>query len=516
MRDLDDDEGHIISKPHNHDVLCGRGGLTNQHAGNEWFRRLVRSNRALYRSCPKHTKLLVAKAIVQAVQQQEPPGRFLEVADKDAGTWRQINYKRSVDKTSQALREKEQQPQQPQSSPVDPLESEVAQLAAQAAAKKGKKQSTDLSDLAQATLRQAGLEANNGGSSNQQQSNDQQGKRKASGMGDYPMSAFWDQGGQGGPSADSNEFGARQKRSRTDPDEAAPLPTLQTRQSSTFFRFLSSSGIFGSSNKNEQGNNYVDPMRQQSSGFFSYGGGNNDMRQPNLRPNPSDLISMEASHFEGGNISMGGGNQRQSLNNFDPLPVNSVSQGGGGIMQGQFTPEASRMNNGMQEQYYPNMAMTQGPRDSMAGQQMGDAVPPPSNRLTSQVSDWLGSFWPLGRDGQARPNPQDQENFQPPPPPEGNLERRASSSIFNLARSPSQFLTSLRSGVSSMFGGDDLTPVPVNQMNGRVPEATPAAPIIGTATTSKPDSLLDDYEETPLETRLRSVTSIKPPQQYDV
>jgi hypothetical protein len=80
------------------------GGMTNQHPGNEWFRRLVRSNRPLYKKCPKHTKLLVAKAIVQAVQQQTPPGRFLELADKKTQTWRQITYKRSVDKTSQALR----------------------------------------------------------------------------------------------------------------------------------------------------------------------------------------------------------------------------------------------------------------------------------------------------------------------------------------------------------------------------------------------------------------------------
>ena len=98
----------LIVKTGSQDVLCGRGGLTNQHAGNEWFRRLVKSNRPLYRSCPKHTKILVAKAIVQAVQQQDPPGRFLEVADKEAKTWKQIPYKRCVDKTSQALREREQ------------------------------------------------------------------------------------------------------------------------------------------------------------------------------------------------------------------------------------------------------------------------------------------------------------------------------------------------------------------------------------------------------------------------
>jgi hypothetical protein len=85
-------------------VLCGRGGMSNHHPGNEWYRRLIRSNRPLYRACPKHTKLLVAKAIVQAVQEQQ--GRFLE-RDFDTGVWYVIPYKRAVDKTSQGLRERE-------------------------------------------------------------------------------------------------------------------------------------------------------------------------------------------------------------------------------------------------------------------------------------------------------------------------------------------------------------------------------------------------------------------------
>jgi hypothetical protein len=101
----------MISKP-TQDVLCGRGALTNEHPGNEWFRRLVRSNRQLYRSCPKHTKLLVAKAIVQAVQrsQRNPPGRFLEKTKTSDGSvsnsWTPITYKSAVEKASQALREK--------------------------------------------------------------------------------------------------------------------------------------------------------------------------------------------------------------------------------------------------------------------------------------------------------------------------------------------------------------------------------------------------------------------------
>ena len=94
-----------VIKPHEHDVLCGRGGLTNHHPGNAWYRRLVRSNRPLYRASPNHTKLLVSKAIVHHVQTQSPPGRFLE-CHQTTGLWYPVPYKKAVDKTSQALRER--------------------------------------------------------------------------------------------------------------------------------------------------------------------------------------------------------------------------------------------------------------------------------------------------------------------------------------------------------------------------------------------------------------------------
>ena len=84
--------------------------MSNHHPGNEWYRRLIRSNRNLYRACPKHTKLLVAKAIVQAVQEQN--GRFLE-RNIQTGMWYTIPYKRAVDKTSQGLREKDRENEGP-------------------------------------------------------------------------------------------------------------------------------------------------------------------------------------------------------------------------------------------------------------------------------------------------------------------------------------------------------------------------------------------------------------------
>ena len=95
-----------VEKPNDRDVLCGRGGLTNTHPGNAWYRNLVRANRPYYRSSPKHGKILVAKAIVNHVFSQNPPCRFLEKLNTN-GKWYPVNWKRSVDKTSQALRERE-------------------------------------------------------------------------------------------------------------------------------------------------------------------------------------------------------------------------------------------------------------------------------------------------------------------------------------------------------------------------------------------------------------------------
>ena len=62
------------------DVLCGRGGGTNHHPGNAYWRALVASNKRLYVSLPKKQKILVAKSIVHAIRSLVTPhgGRFLQ------------------------------------------------------------------------------------------------------------------------------------------------------------------------------------------------------------------------------------------------------------------------------------------------------------------------------------------------------------------------------------------------------------------------------------------------------
>lgn len=46
-----------IEEPHNHDVLCGRGNSINFHAGNEFFRSLVKGCEKDYATSPKQGKL---------------------------------------------------------------------------------------------------------------------------------------------------------------------------------------------------------------------------------------------------------------------------------------------------------------------------------------------------------------------------------------------------------------------------------------------------------------------------
>lgn len=92
-----------IVTPHPNDVLCGRGGGSNNHPGNESFRELVNEVKVPYVNCPKREKPLIARRIVEAVRHQTPPGRFLSKDNK--GLWNDIGDGKAREKTSQALRE---------------------------------------------------------------------------------------------------------------------------------------------------------------------------------------------------------------------------------------------------------------------------------------------------------------------------------------------------------------------------------------------------------------------------
>lgn len=85
------------------DVLCGRGGLTNNARGNIYFRHLVRQKQESYLLASKREKAGVAREIVASIRSLNPPGRFLK--KNSSGVWVEIGERKAREKTSQALRE---------------------------------------------------------------------------------------------------------------------------------------------------------------------------------------------------------------------------------------------------------------------------------------------------------------------------------------------------------------------------------------------------------------------------
>ena len=95
---------YFIKTPHDNDVLCGRGGGTNHHPGNKQYRKLVEDRKRDYVNSSKRGKPLLSRSIVEAVREQDPPGRFLTKDDK-TGLWYDIGDQKAREKTAQALRE---------------------------------------------------------------------------------------------------------------------------------------------------------------------------------------------------------------------------------------------------------------------------------------------------------------------------------------------------------------------------------------------------------------------------
>jgi hypothetical protein len=93
-----------ILQPHPHDVMSGRGGRTNSHIGNLYWRMLVQSNKELYLSLPRKQKMLLSLSIVHTIRSQNPPGRFLQ-KDPMINLWYDVGDQKAQEKTSQALRE---------------------------------------------------------------------------------------------------------------------------------------------------------------------------------------------------------------------------------------------------------------------------------------------------------------------------------------------------------------------------------------------------------------------------
>lgn len=123
------------------DVLCGRGGLTNHHPGNVFFRRLVRIKQESYLRASKREKAGVAREIVDVIRNLSPSGRFLKKDTKNPGMWIEIGDRKAREKTSQALREGAPELREELNSEKVPVTDEMA-----------KKQATFMNDGARAIL----------------------------------------------------------------------------------------------------------------------------------------------------------------------------------------------------------------------------------------------------------------------------------------------------------------------------------------------------------------------------
>ena len=89
---------HTINE---NDVLCGRGGGTNNHKGNIKFRQNVSSRQSSYLNAQKAEKKVLAASIVHQIRQKG--GRFLKYNDR--GELEDIGDIKANEKTCQALRE---------------------------------------------------------------------------------------------------------------------------------------------------------------------------------------------------------------------------------------------------------------------------------------------------------------------------------------------------------------------------------------------------------------------------
>lgn len=92
-----------VVKPHENDILLGRGGNNNKHIGNEKLRTLARSQVERYRNSTKKDKSKISRELVFYIRNMHPPGRFLK--RNAIEQWEDVGDDIAREKTSQALRD---------------------------------------------------------------------------------------------------------------------------------------------------------------------------------------------------------------------------------------------------------------------------------------------------------------------------------------------------------------------------------------------------------------------------
>jgi hypothetical protein len=91
-------------KPTSSDVLKGRGVPIQNHPGNRYLRKVVADRNPQYTLMSKSAdKEAVAIQVLKAIQDQTPPGRFLE--KKEDGSYSLIDQRAALAKIKQAFRD---------------------------------------------------------------------------------------------------------------------------------------------------------------------------------------------------------------------------------------------------------------------------------------------------------------------------------------------------------------------------------------------------------------------------
>lgn len=90
--------------PHQNDILMGRGGNTNMHAGNQSLRGMALSLREKYKASRKKEKSMISRELVRKVRDLAPPGRFLNL-NKTTQAWEDVGDEKAREKVSQVLRD---------------------------------------------------------------------------------------------------------------------------------------------------------------------------------------------------------------------------------------------------------------------------------------------------------------------------------------------------------------------------------------------------------------------------
>jgi len=95
--------GTAVLRVSDNDVLSGRGGATNVHTGNIFFRSLIDAHRIKYLRARKNDKPEISRSIVNIIRRRN--GAFLKKNEK-TGHWNEIGDDLAREKTSQALRQR--------------------------------------------------------------------------------------------------------------------------------------------------------------------------------------------------------------------------------------------------------------------------------------------------------------------------------------------------------------------------------------------------------------------------